>query len=325
MADTLKIWVLTDGRAGNEAQALGLAEAVARARPAVIEIKRIKLKPWAALIPARWSYRLGTMLKGWPFSSIAEGRDELDGPLPQLVIGAGRRSAPLVAALKAVHGFCAIQILHSGLLPSVFDAVVVPSHDSLAGENVITTLGAVNRITDQRISAAMEPWAERFGALARPRVAVLVGGPSGSCHFEEKDQRRLLSALATLETDHRLIVTTSRRTPVAFANAISGALSDESLVCTPDGLNPFPGMLGAAQAALVTEDSVNMASECATAGLPVHVFPISSVSPKIARFHEALKARGASRQFDGEVRQWSYTALREADRVVQDLTRRGIV
>jgi transcription elongation factor GreA len=37
----LRIWAVSDGRAGIEAQALGLAEAVARLRPAHIAVKRI--------------------------------------------------------------------------------------------------------------------------------------------------------------------------------------------------------------------------------------------------------------------------------------------
>ena len=40
----LSILVLTDGAAGNEAQALGLAEALARRRPARIEVLRIAPK-----------------------------------------------------------------------------------------------------------------------------------------------------------------------------------------------------------------------------------------------------------------------------------------
>ncbi len=91
------------------------------------------------------------------------------------------------------------------------------------------------------------------------------------------------------------------------------------------GNNPYPGLLGHADAVLVTEDSVNMASEAATAGLPVHVFPVSGVARKIARFHASLAERGASRRFTGTIGQWSYPPLAEADRIADDLLRRGII
>ncbi|NIV88419.1 MAG: hypothetical protein GWN35_16725, partial [Actinobacteria bacterium] len=45
------------------------------------------------------------------------------------------------------------------------------------------------------------------------------------------------------------------------------------------GANPYPAILGLAAAAIVTGDSVNMASEAATAGLPLHVFRLSRTSP----------------------------------------------
>ena len=68
-----------------------------------------------------------------------------------------------------------------------------------------------------------------------------------------------------------------------------------------------------------------MASEAATAGLPVHVFAISRVAPKIARFHASLAERGASRRFTGAIGQWSYAPLAEADRIAGELVRRGVV
>ena len=52
------IWAVSDGRAGIEAQALGLAEAVARVRPAEILVKRIGWRaglgrlPWRMIPPA---------------------------------------------------------------------------------------------------------------------------------------------------------------------------------------------------------------------------------------------------------------------------------
>ena len=55
----LVIWAVSDGRAGIEAQAIGLAEAVARQRKAKVVIKRIgwkgrlgRLPWWLTLFPA---------------------------------------------------------------------------------------------------------------------------------------------------------------------------------------------------------------------------------------------------------------------------------
>jgi mitochondrial fission protein ELM1 len=81
-------------------------------------------------------------------------------------------------------------------------------------------------------------------------------------------------------------------------------------------------MLGHADAVLVTEDSVNMASEAATLGLPVHIFPITSVARKLRAFHRHLAAHGASRKFDGAIATWTYPPLGEADRVAGEILSR---
>jgi len=91
------------------------------------------------------------------------------------------------------------------------------------------------------------------------------------------------------------------------------------------GDNPYPALLGYADAVLVTEESVNMASEAASTGLPVHIFPATGVADKIARFHETLAATGASRRFDGEIARWKYKPLLEADRIARELIERDVV
>jgi hypothetical protein len=79
--------------------------------------------------------------------------------------------------------------------------------------------------------------------------------------------------------------------------------------------NPYPGVLGAAQAAMVTEDSVNMASEAATAGLPVYISGLGRIEEKFRRFHAALAERGCARPAADGPATWTYPPLAEADRV----------
>jgi mitochondrial fission protein ELM1 len=106
---------------------------------------------------------------------------------------------------------------------------------------------------------------------------------------------------------------------------IRAAVGGRGFVWDGTGANPYPGLLGHADAVLVTQDSVNMASEAATTGLPVHVFPLGGVARKIARFHESLERRGASRRFAGTIDHWSYPPLAEADRIAGELLARGVI
>lgn len=325
MGKVVDLWVVTDGRAGHAAQSFALAEAIGRLRPTAIQEKPIQLKKWAAMVPPVLSETLGASRKGWPFSGLAEGAEALHWPWPDIVIGTGRRAAPVIAAIRRLHGVAAVQILDPRMRAHAFDALIVPEHDALAGANVLKTVGALSRVTRQMIAEEGALWAARLGTLKRPRLAVLVGGSSGAATFGAGDQRQLLLVLQNLAAQHGLMITVSRRTPQDFADHLKTEFGADALVWTGEGDNPYPAILGLADAVLVTKDSVNMASEAASTGLPVHVFPLGNVAPKIAAFHEALQAHGASRPFTGEIGRWSYPPLAEADRIAADLVRRGVI
>ncbi|MEM6664493.1 MAG: mitochondrial fission ELM1 family protein [Pseudomonadota bacterium] len=327
MKEKTAIWVVTDGRAGNRAQAMGLSEAIGRARPVDIRETPIALKGWAAMVPPGLSQHFPTRAHGWPFSGLAEGAEQFQWPWPGIAIGAGRRSGPVVAALGRLHQIATVQLLNPQMATGAFDAVVVPGHDDLAGANVMSTIGALNRMTPQVIRTAAEAWRDRLTTLPEPRLAVLIGGLSKSATFSEADGHNLIRALQALSRDFGLMVTTSRRTPASLVQALNHALNDKTntMIWTGAGDNPYPALLAYAHAVLVTEDSVNMASEAASTGLPVHTFPLSRTDQKISRFHESLAARGASRRFRGQIDYWHYEPLAEADRIAADLIRRAVI
>ena len=319
----VKIWVVTDGRAGNEAQALGLAEAIARRRPATIALRRVPPKAWTARLPARMWHALGASEGGWPFTAYSARVRRIKPPWPNLVIGAGRRIAPLVAALRQLYGVRTVQILYPRMPLADFDLVAVPEHDRVTGPNVVATVGSIGRTTPDTVALAAEPWRDRLAALPRPRLAVLLGGPSVSARFGGGAAGRLSVALQGLaDQGHGLMVTPSRRTPEGLVARLHDLLGERALVWDQTGANPYPGILGLADAVLVTQDSINMASEATSTGKPVHIFPLNRVSARIRRFHTALEARGATRRFEGKIEAWDYPPLAEADRVAAEVNAR---
>ncbi len=148
-APHLTIWAVSDGRIGIEAQVLGLAEAVARQRPAKIVLKRIGWKgsfgrPLSALIPFP---RL--MLRA--DSAIAP-------PWPDLWIGAGRASLPLSRRVRRWSGgrTVVVQVQDPRHNLAAFDLVVPPVHDDLTGPNVFPIVGAPNRVMAAEVAAAVQ-------------------------------------------------------------------------------------------------------------------------------------------------------------------------
>src|SRR3546814_7062274 len=65
-----------------------------------------------------------------------------------------------------------VQILDPRLDPALWDVVVAPLHDGLAGANVITTLGSLHPVDDAWLADARTRFAA-FEALPRPRTALL--------------------------------------------------------------------------------------------------------------------------------------------------------
>ncbi len=321
------IWALSDGRAGNEAQSLALAEALGRLTPVRIETRRVELKSWARHLPAALWHAAGVRDGGWPFSGLTAGRETLVPPWPSLVIGTGRRVAPITAALGRLYNVRTVQVLDPKMPPRAFDLLVSPSHDATRAPNLIQTLGAIGRLTPARITNAAQIWQARLDYLPMSRIAVLLGGPSKSARWAVRDADRFVEQLAELSrAGHGLMITPSRRTDPAVAAALRDACDPESTyLWGGQGDNPYPGILGLADAIVVTEDSVNMASEAASTGVPVHVFRIAHVAPKLKAFHAALETRGIARKFDGKLESWSYEPLAEADRVARMVIDRALL
>lgn len=317
MKRALTCWVVTDGRAGIEAQALGLAEAVARVRPIEIVNKRIAVRaPWRNLPRVLW---------GDPFLKLAPSSAALSAPLPDLWIGCGRLSVPFsIAAKKKNPSTFVVQLQNPRAPSSLFDLVIAPEHDGLAGKNVFSIIGSTMRA---------RAWPQRTDSGSGVRkAAVLIGGPNRAFRMSRADAEMIGDELQKIAASGvSLQVTTSRRTPANAAKALEDRLKSVAEIfwradCGEKAANPFPDMLRDGDAILVTEDSVNMAVEAAATGTPVFILrlprkPFASAA-KFDAFHRSLSARGASKYFTGALDRWSYAPLHETDRAAEEVLRR---
>lgn len=321
------IRVLTDDRAGNNAQVLGVAEALT----------------WP-MEETRLGYdrlvRLPNWLRGRSTLGLtAAAAAALDGgAVPDVAIAAGRRATPALRRLKQRHPqMVALQIMWPGAPTGGLDLIAVPAHDRAAGGSapgahpadprVIVTLGAPNRVTPAKLQAAAADWARRFaaagaGAGAGPRIGLLVGGSTKRAPFIPEDARQLGGMVAELarRTGGSVVATNSRRT----GDAVTAALGASLAPCrywlhdvAKGGGNPYFGILGLADLIVVTGDSMSMASEAASTGRPVAIFAPGGGTSKEARLHRALYAHGAARPLNADFMaagetMWRYTPLQDA-------------
>ncbi len=309
-------WVLTDGKAGTENQCIGLAEALGLS-PVV---KRVSLAaPWKSVSPY---LRLAGL-------SCVREKDCLAPPWPGLLIASGRQSVePALAIRQAAGGKTfLVQVQDPHVAPRLFDLVVVPRHDRLRGDNVMVTRGSLTRVSAARLAEAEKRFSGRFDHLPHPRVAVLVGGASSAYRLPLPLAESMARALAALPAG--LMVTASRRTGEAQAQALRNALSGKNVFFWDgSGENPYFAMLAAADVIIVTSDSASMASEAATTGKPIYVLPLEGGSAKFRRFHDMLRADGVARPFDGKIESWTYAPFSDtadaAARVRAMMTERNL-
>lgn len=302
-------WALTPGSAGHEVQCIGVVRALGL-EPVV---KRVAPSaPWSWMAP--WG-------PAAPDPSIAP-------PWPDLVVASGRQAVPYARAIRRrARGNTFVLVLQN---PAIalrhFDLVWVNDHDGVEGRNVIQSLTSPNTLTKAGLEAGAVSLAARLAGrpLPRPWIGVVLGGASGAYRFEPADAQAFGQALAALAaaTGGSLIVTPSRRTGTAALTALGQALGT-----TPHwiwdgetGDNPYFGILGAADALVVTCDSVNMLGEAAFTGKPLYAWRLEGGSAKFDAFHHGLQATGAMRWFDGGLAHWTYPPV-DANTFIADAVR----
>ncbi|HVI33656.1 mitochondrial fission ELM1 family protein [Phenylobacterium sp.] len=315
----LTIWAVSDGRAGIEAQAVGLAHAVARLRSAEVIVKRIGWRWGLGRLPSRLNPAL-------PWTIEADS--PIAPPWPDLWIAAGRATLPLSVRMRARSGgrTFVVQTQDPRVPLDPFDLVIPPAHDQLVGPNVFPILGAPNRLTPERLAEELARWQDRLAALPHPRVAVIVGGRSKVFDLPEAHAAALATRIAGAveRAGGSLLLSFTRRTPEAARRAMRERLARlPGIIWDDQGENPYFAFLAAADAILITEDSTNLATDAAATGKPVHVLPmVGRGSDKFRKFHEDLARRGVARPFDDGFPAWRYAPLAETDRAAKELLRR---
>jgi hypothetical protein len=312
-------WIFSDGKAGHEAQCLGVVEALGL----TAEVKRTDLAGVYKLM-APWGPLPASEGRGSPSRLLA-------APWPAFAFATGRTTIPYIRALRQRAGLQSytVILMDPKTGPNSADLIWVPGHDRRRGPNVITTLTAPHRFSAARLDALKASIPSSLLALPAPRIACLVGGPNGDYRYSEADEERLLASLRSLaESGAGLMITTSRRTPERLAARIEQAVEGKpALFWNGSGSNPYPDFLAHADAFVITADSVSMTCEAAATGRPIHVFAPSGGSPKFDRFHEALAAYGATRTLPipaAALSSWTYEPLHSAETIAAEIRRRWL-
>lgn len=300
------VWTVTDGKAGDDAQCIGVAEAMG----ATPMVKHVSPRP-----PFVWLLPRGPID---PREKPGAPGSPLQPPWPDIVISSGRRAVRYGKAIKAASGgrtFTAI-LKDPRAGTGLADFFWVPEHDRLRGEKVLATLTSPHRISQARLAQARGAVPDFVAGLNRPRAAVLIGGDSRHYHFTDESIRDFAERLAALAASGvALMGTLSRRTPPKLAVTAKAVFAHHGgWLWDGAGDNPLVALMAHADALVVTADSVNMVGEAAATGRPVLVFspPAGkgrSGHRRIGQFIDGLRAKGIVHNFMGRLEGAPYEPL----------------
>jgi mitochondrial fission protein ELM1 len=281
--------IVSDGRAGHDAQTLGIAEALG----ATPDVRRVAPRGLYALMA--------------PFGAPDPGdAAAFAPPYPDIALAAGRRTVPALRRLKRASGGRTFTVYvnapATGLKTA--DLIVAPCHDGLTGDNVVSTRTPANRVTAERLARARAAPDPRLARLPTPRVAMLIGSAEGIAHDLDDIAATLLAG------GFGVMATPSRRTPQARVRALRETLATRGgFFWDGAGENPYFALLANADRILVTGDSVNMVGEAVATGAPVHVLEPLAPPRKFRDYLAGLEAAGAVRLWRGPFDDWRYAPI----------------
>ena len=288
------VWVMSDGTLGMMSQSFGLASALG------LEASDIRAvpTPWLRMFPAH------AAIPGWQLT-LGRKPDWLKaGLFPELLITCGTRMAGLSIGIRRLtrRQTKTIHIQDPRVSPHHFDMLIVAAHDRLAEqagsqgyEHVLVSIGSLNRLTHDAIATEAGNLPAPLSRLHAPVYAVMIGGHNKRYKAGPELYAALGKQLAALaiRTGASLALIPSRRTPAHYLKHLTIPLSGLSYTLW-DGKepNPYPGILGQADAIIVTSDSVNMTSEAALTGKPLLIATLQKEEGRIAAFHSRMSERG---------------------------------
>jgi mitochondrial fission protein ELM1 len=302
----MRIWTVSERKAGTLTQCLGVSRPIDPVPHKVIIEKKLP----------RW--RRGILS---PYRSLEQ-------PEPDIIVSCGSMSPSHVLAIAAAcrkRPFTVHLQTPQPRFSQLYDLAFIPRHDwteeTSKSPNYRPMLGAPHQFTPEALNDARPAAKEKWGKGAQKMLAVLVGGPNGAYHFDEPTLEHLVNSIRRLAAEGwRLLISTSRRSPPSLLSRLLDLRSDNIVVWDNTGHNPYSEFLAAADAFLITKDTITMTCEALTTGRPVYIFDLAKTPCKkldeFEWFHTDMgKTHGLTRPFEGSIEPYSYSPPNEAQRI----------
>ena len=227
-------------------------------------------------------------------------------PLPEIVIGAGRRTHLVLICCKLVFKSKIICIMRPSIPKIWLDLLIVPKHDDVKrAKNVIETEGPLTLVEQAR------PKHKDSGLI-------LLGGDSSHYVWDNESLLSQIEEITKSSDDNiRWTLTTSRRTPETIKNLLTKIeqpnfhYKDVARVKT----NWLTNELESSQYVWVTPDSISMTYESLSAGCRVGIFNLRKKrESRVTKNQQRLVEEGKIRTLKNKTWQ-PVQFLNERDRI----------
>ena len=200
-----------------------------------------------------------------------------------------------------------------------FDFIVAPEHDSIKGQNVISTKGAIHYLTENEINENKDYLNSFIKKDKRIIWTLIMGGPTKYYDYSTKNIKEIFTTLSKLSKEHnfQLVIIPSMRTPTNIIQYANDYFGDDHTVIMDVDKKAYLSALAIAQNIIVTCDSSSMISEAALTGKPIYV---ASISPKkndkrFQKFRNLFRELNIIKNLGEEIEDWNYEKLDETNRV----------
>ncbi len=238
-----------------------------------------------------------------------------------VIISCGRKSViPSIHLKKIVNRkVFNIHIQDPKVNLNHFDFIVAPDHDSLDGQNVINTKGAIHYLTENEISENKDYLKSFIKNDGRKIWTLIMGGPTKYYDYSTKNIKHIFTSLYKLlkKYDFQLVVIPSMRTPTNTIHYAKEFFGNNHTVIMDVDKKAYLSALAIAENIVVTCDSSSMISEAALTGKPIY---IASILPKkndkrFQKFRNLFRELNVIRNLGEEIEDWNYQKLDETNRV----------
>jgi len=164
-----------------------------------------------------------------------------------------------------------------------FDLIIAQQHDDPpALENIISLPINLTYVEPQGI---VEPHSgEKY-------IALIIGGDSQHSKMNAAQLRQQVTNIFKLFPEHKVWMTTSRRTPETVEKMLREFSYDRAVFYSQEPINPIPDYLQHSDYVFITADSSSMISEAVSFGSScVEVLPLSGNLPDRSKFTKLIRA-----------------------------------